>query len=217
MSMTLERNNSRSLIIGLTGPYCAGKNHIAALLERRGLPVLDVDKLGHQVIEIEKDAILARFGGAVLGENGSIDRKRLGNRVFGKPEELAALEGIIHPGVNRLTAEWINARQEKPCVINAALIHRSSVFERLDFIILVKAPVFIRLLRAKRRDRLSWGTLFKRFKSQKEFNSQYLKEKADIYTVNNGACLVFCPCLSRRALEKRIDAILSRGGIVQVS
>jgi dephospho-CoA kinase len=40
------------MIIGLTGKYCAGKNYIAVLLEARGLPVLDVDKLGYQTLEI---------------------------------------------------------------------------------------------------------------------------------------------------------------------
>jgi dephospho-CoA kinase len=37
-------------LIGLTGTYCAGKNHVASLLEQRRLPVLDLDKLGHEVI-----------------------------------------------------------------------------------------------------------------------------------------------------------------------
>ncbi|MDR2184052.1 MAG: dephospho-CoA kinase [Treponema sp.] len=202
--------NSNALI-GLTGIYCAGKNYVARLLEARGFPVLDVDKLGHEVLEAEKAAVMARFGPDILDAGGAVDRRLLGNRVFGKPEALNALEDIVHPAANRLTEAWI-ARQNGPCVINAALLHRSSVFKRLDFIILVRAPFLARLLRARRRDRLPLSQLIRRFKSQQEFISQYLIRKADIDTIDNPGYCGFCSSLYRRMLENRLDAILSRRG-----
>ena len=91
------------MLIGLTGLYCAGKNYIASILDSRGIPVLDVDKLGHQAIEREKEAIITRFGAIVLGTDGHIDRRALGKQVFGEPEALAALEAIVHPAANALT------------------------------------------------------------------------------------------------------------------
>jgi dephospho-CoA kinase len=203
-------------IIGLTGSYCAGKNHLALILERRFFPVLDVDKLGHKIIEREKEHLLARFGRDLLSANGKIDRKRLGAKVFGKPEELAALEEIIHPGVNRETLEWIDARKEKVCFINAALLHRSSAFDVLDAVILVKSPFLVRLLRARKRDRLPLGTLIKRFWSQRKFASQLFKEKADIYIVENSGCFGLRELFHRNKLENRIDEILSREGLTRV-
>jgi dephospho-CoA kinase len=214
-------------VIGLTGPYCSGKNLVASLLEKRSFPVLDVDKLGHQVIESEKDALLHRFGDCILGPDGRIDRKLLGEKVFGKPNELAALEEIIHPGINQLTLDWINAREEKICFINAALLHRSSAFELLDAVILVKAPLIIRLLRARKRDQLSWVSLFKRFRSQTKFfgtsfRTQLFMGKTDIYRVSN---LLGCSnsgysdflkiCL-RNKLERRIDEIISLEELTRV-
>jgi dephospho-CoA kinase len=197
----------RGRIIGLTGKYCAGKNYAARMLEARGFPVLDVDKLGYTVIENEREAILARFGPAVLGAGGAIDRRRLGALVFGKPDELAALEGIIHPGVNRMTEGWIRAQGGQSCVINAALLHRSSAFEALDAIILVKAPFLIRIFRARKRDRLPWTQLLRRFKSQRNFDPQYFQKKTDIYSVFNS--------WSSGLLERRLDRIISRIGMVQ--
>ncbi|MDR1374837.1 MAG: dephospho-CoA kinase [Treponema sp.] len=198
-------------LIGLTGTYCSGKNYVARFLEERGLPVLDVDKLGHEALEAEKAAVAARFGPDILGAGGAVDRRLLGDRVFGKPGELSALEDIVHPAANRLTEAWIG-RQKGPCVINAALLHRSGVFKRLHFIILVRAPFLTRLLRARRRDRLPLGSLIRRFKSQREFISQYLTQKADIYTIDNPGYCGFCSSLYRRRLENRLDAILSRKG-----
>jgi dephospho-CoA kinase len=212
-----ETKNCR--VLGLTGTYCAGKNQVARLLEQRGFPVLDVDKLGHLAIEAEKEAILARFGADLRGPDGTVDRRKLGARVFGKPEELAALEALVHPAANRMTDEWIDHQTGlgfKACVINAALLHRSSAFPRLDGIIMVRAPWFTRLLRAKRRDRLSWGALIRRFGSQKGFESQYFNKnftgKADIYIIENrGFSALFSRFWVKR-LEHRVDQILSAIG-----
>jgi len=199
------------MLIGLTGTYCTGKNHVAALLEARGLPVLDVDKLGYKVLETEKETIFAQFGGDLRMADGSVDRRLLGRRVFGKPEKLAALEAIVHPAANRLTSEWVAERGagDRTCVINAALLHRTPIFDRLDRIILVTAPYFTRLIRAKRRDNLSWMEILKRFASQKDFDSQYLSKNAEIYRVENpGLTGAGKPSKKlERRLEKFIEGI----------
>jgi len=199
------------MIIGLTGIYCAGKNHVASLLKTRNLPVLDVDKLGYQALESEKKVIYTQFAsdfqkaGKSWQPESPLDRHLLGKIVFGNPEKLAALEAIIHPVVNRETNEWA-AAQTGNCVINAALLHRSSIFNKLDCIILVTAPFFTRLLRAKRRDKLPWREILRRFASQKDFNTQYLSINAEIYRVGNPG---LCRTGSRNAkLQRQIDKIL---------
>jgi len=196
------------MIIGLTGVYCAGKNHVAALFEARGIPVLDVDKLGHKAIELEKEKIIALFGLDNL--NSGCFRRLLGQIVYKNPEKLAALEAIVHPIANRLTDEWV-AAQNGHCVVNAALLHRSSMFNKLDKIVLVKAPLLTRLFRARKRDKLPWREIFKRFKSQKDFNKQYLPINAgafsaEIHIVENPGIR------GALKLERRIDKILE--GIV---
>jgi len=206
-------------IIGLTGMYCAGKNHVASLLEQRGLPTLELDVLGHEALEAEKDAVAARFGGDIINPDGTINRRLLGKKVFGNPGELTALEAIVHPVVNRMTEQWIS-EQSGICVINAALLHKSSVFNSLDFIILVNAPLPTRLRRACRRDGLSCAALLGRFARQKDFYPQYLSGNADIYRVENPGFRTKPGVLSaaqHRAnakLERRIDEILTNEGIL---
>jgi dephospho-CoA kinase len=175
-----------------------------------------VDKLGHRALETEKSAILERFGEDILDRQGRIDRKLLGEKVFGKPGELAALEAIVHPAANRDTLAWIEEIGEKGgkhCVINAALLHRSSAFKTLDAVILVEAPLFTRFLRARRRDRLPWIALIKRFRSQNKFPSQYFKGKTDIYRVENRGYFGFFSRLLQARLKNQINEILSPLGI----
>jgi dephospho-CoA kinase len=203
------------VIIGLTGAYCAGKNHIAAILEKHGFPVLDVDKIGYKVIETQKQKIVSRFGEDILKADGTVNRKSLGSKVFGKPGELADLEAIIHPAVNLETAAWIEA-QQRPCVINAALLHRSSAFSTLSALIVVEAPLLTRFFRAKKRDKLSFKDLFRRFASQKSFSSQYFQKKTDIYRVKNPGYFGFIGFLGARFVKKpedRINEILSDLGL----
>ncbi|MCL2442686.1 MAG: dephospho-CoA kinase [Treponema sp.] len=203
------------MIIGLTGTYCAGKNHIAAIMEKRDYPVLDVDKLGYQVLESEKEAIYSKFGTDLRKINSSwqpenpLDRRLLGQVVFRNPDKLAILEAIIHPVVNRQTDEWV-AAQTGHCVINAALLHRSSIFRKLNCIILITAPFFTRLLRAKHRDKLPWRELFRRFTSQKDFYAQYLSINAEIYRVGNPG--LYQTGSRNIKLERQIDRIIERIG-----
>ncbi|MDR1389098.1 MAG: dephospho-CoA kinase [Treponema sp.] len=191
-------------IIGLTGLYCAGKNFVARIFLQRRIPVLDVDKLGYQAIDARTEALAGRFGGIV--ERGKIDRGLLGRRVFGNPGELAALEAIIHPAVNELTAEWLDS-QRGLCVINAALLHRSPALSRLCALVIVRAPPPVRFWRGLWRDKLPPGDLLRRFASQKNFPNprtyaQYLAPKTDIYTISNPAFG------SVKTLSKRVDTIV---------
>jgi len=198
------------MLIGLTGKYCAGKNHTAAILEKRGLPVLDVDKLGHTALEFKKNEVFSRFGDEVRNSDGSVNRRRLGEKVFGKKDEIIALEAIVHPQTDRMTMEWISSQNGKTCVINAALLHKTAVFGRLDCVLLVTAPFLVRLLRAKHRDRLPWISIFKRLMSQKRFTLQYLAGNADIYIVENPWTVGAGSAGKETKLERKIGEILSQ-------
>ena len=97
-------------IIGLTGPYCAGKNTYADLFLARGFSIIDVDTLGHDALLDAQDEIVTVFGNRILASNGTIDRKRLGSIVFASSPELVKLEKITHPRMVaaciRLLEQW---------------------------------------------------------------------------------------------------------------
>ena len=89
--------------IGLTGPIGCGKSTIARWLgERRGVVVIDADRVAREVLDPGEPALAAvveRFGVELLGADGALDRAALGRLVFADPAALRNLETIVHPAV----------------------------------------------------------------------------------------------------------------------
>lgn len=93
--------------IGLTGGIASGKSTVVELLREFGAATIDADKLGHQTYEPGTDtfrAVVAAFGDELVAEDGTIDRRVLGGKVFGKPDELKRLTDIVWPGIRALAA-----------------------------------------------------------------------------------------------------------------
>jgi dephospho-CoA kinase len=195
------------MLVGLTGLSCAGKNYVASLLEQRGCRVLDADELAHQVLDEQKEAVVSRWGDGILDQNGKVNRKELGAAVFGKREELCALEDLLYPAIDGKTLAWAEDNKDDICVVNAAVLHKSAAFEKLDFIVIVRAPFLTRLIRAKIRDKRRFGEIVRRFQSQKDFLSQYLRKNADTCIMENGGIGVFS---FRSSMGKKIDKLMTR-------
>jgi dephospho-CoA kinase len=94
----------RPFLIGLTGPIGCGKTTIGRMLSELGGFVIDADALARESTgpgEPTLGPIRERFGDAVFGPDGSLDRGALARIVFEDPAALADLEAIVHPEVRR--------------------------------------------------------------------------------------------------------------------
>jgi dephospho-CoA kinase len=198
------------MVLGVSGPMAAGKNLAAEILERKGWAAVDADLLVHEVIEEQKDEIVrafaseaGRLGLSLLKEDGSVNRRAIGQIIFGHPELVARQEGIVYPGVNRRIDRFLeeNRREGRNCLINATLLFKVPSINKIDRLLYVDAPLILRLLRAMRRDRLPLKQILSRFKSQGNLFSQYKKSTADIMRVWNTG--------SREQLERKIEKFLS--------
>jgi dephospho-CoA kinase len=156
------------MLIGLTGACCSGKNALAEILARAGWQCIDVDSLGHQALQLVKDQLGASFGSEALLADGNPDRAWLGKLVFSDANKLAALEALVHPKMFELADQAIDSAKAAgwPVCLNAAILYKMPQAARCDHIIEVKAICFLRLLRAKQRDRLPLRVIMARMRSQ---------------------------------------------------
>lgn len=99
-----------------------------------------------------KNAILDRWGEAVLGADGEIDRGRVGEIVFARPEELAWLEALLHPRVSARYLAWRDELSRLPdqpavCVTEVPLLYESGGDEHFDAVVVITASPEVRISR----------------------------------------------------------------------
>ena len=107
--------------IGLTGGIASGKSSVAALLEKRGCPVLDADLYAREALApgtSASKAVVARYGERVQkDEMSNIDRAGLAAIVFNDPNERSWLEQLVHPIVQRRFDDALRSLPDAPIVI----------------------------------------------------------------------------------------------------
>ncbi len=189
------------MIIGVTGKYCAGKNEVGRILKNKGMYQIDVDTLGHEVLEKEKEQIICRFGRQVLTPDGVVDRRSLGEIVFKDRNALNDLEEILHPGMVKRTEELIREHREGGGVVNAAVLFKMGLHRLCDRVFWVQAPLILRIRRGRKRDGLSYPAIIRRIWTQKALNPNKWKDVVDIYRVDNLG--------SPSRLEKTVMSLLS--------
>ena len=119
-------------ILGLLGGVASGKSLVSRQLAELGAVVLDADRAGHEALRLPsiEAAARERWGDAVFGLDGHIDRSKLAKIVFGPPpdgpKERKFLEELIHPEIGRrLLAQAELQKSGSPlAVLDAALILR---------------------------------------------------------------------------------------------
>ena len=139
--------------VGLTGNIGAGKSTVAELLVARGAALVDADKVAREVVEPGAPAyqpLIDRFGADILDAEGRIDRPSLAAKVFGHPDELEALNAIIHPaiGVAMIEGKDAYAGTDRIVVMDIPLLkefHRELL--ALDAVVVVDVPADVALER----------------------------------------------------------------------
>ena len=140
-------------IWGLTGSIGMGKSAVAAMLRREGVPVFDADAEVHKLQGPDGallPAIESRFPGTT-GPQG-VNRAKLGAAVFGHPQELKALEAIVHPAVAGFRSEFLRRNRSRRIVIlDIPLLFETKGRRKLNGVVVVSAPAWKQRVRVLAR------------------------------------------------------------------
>ncbi|HYF46570.1 MAG TPA: dephospho-CoA kinase [Acidimicrobiales bacterium] len=108
------------ILVGLTGGIGSGKSTVSARLAELGARVIDADAIVRELQEPGTEvfaAIVERFGEGVVAADGALDRQAVADIVFNDPDQLKALNEIVHPAVGVEIAERLKAAAETDDVV----------------------------------------------------------------------------------------------------
>jgi dephospho-CoA kinase len=178
-------------VICLTGGIASGKSTAARFLHQRGAHVIDADVLGHRAYQPGSPAhaqVVATFGEDVRAADGTIDRRALGGKVFGKPEELQRLTAIVWPAIRALAEEEI-ARERaagaaRIIVLEAAVLFEAGWQDLGDEVWVNIVDRDVAITRATQRDKVPQAAIEKRLDAQ--LSNAERVARADVVIDNNG-------------------------------
>ncbi|KRF03751.1 dephospho-CoA kinase [Paenibacillus sp. Soil766] len=177
--------------IGLTGGIACGKSTVSRMLVSRGALLIDADQIARDVVEPGSpvlEQVAAQFGQAVIGSDGSLQRKKLGEIIFGSPEARKQLEGLLHPPIRTRMRELMTLYERdyptKLVVVDVPLLIESNLVSMFEEIMVVYIPRHLQLERLMQRDGLSMETAQLRLDAQMSIEEK--RKLADIVIDNSG-------------------------------
>lgn len=179
-------------LIGITGKTGTGKSTIATILAQKlGGQYVDIDKIGHQATS---DPIITKklcdiFGNELLDANGTINRKKLGNIVFGNTNKMQILTDITWEYMEH-KLDYILLQKQQLFIFDWALLPKVKYWDMCDMKILIVSDDIVRRKRILERDHISEEYLEKRESATLDysklsfdyiFDNDYTKESMDSF------------------------------------
>lgn len=173
-------------IVGVTGGIGAGKSVVCRIFRAMGYPVFYSDQVAKEILNEDKSvrqAIINLFGTEAYIDGG-YHRQYIAQQVFQDNQLLSQLNQIVHPAVRNAFAIWQD-QQNAPILLNeAAILFETGMYKNYDAMILVTAPVDIRIKRVMNRDQVTAEEVKKRM--EKQWPDEKKQALADYIIVNDG-------------------------------
>lgn len=175
-------------IIGLTGGIACGKSNVSAALASVGATIIDGDLLSREAVAPGSrglEDIRAAFGDSVFHEDGTLNRRMLGDRVFQNPSEKAKLDGIMQPLIRSLTMARMEEAEHqgaKVCVLDMPLLYEFGYETLCDTVWCVYIPPEKQLQRLMERDHMTRQQALNRIASQMPAAEKAARAQTVIHT-----------------------------------
>ncbi len=187
------------MIIGLTGGMACGKSAAAEAFRAEGFESIDTDELVREILRDDprvKEALLSRYGVAVMTSEGEVDRKALAKIVFASSADLAWLESLLHPEVDRLWRERVSAEPERNWVIQVPLLFEAGMEDGFQATVCVAASPGVRRERIRAR---GMSDVEAASRDARQFPLEKKMDLADHVIINDG---------SRRFLREQVRELV---------
>jgi dephospho-CoA kinase len=158
--------------IALTGGIATGKSHVRAAFEALGVPTIDADGEARAAVAVGTPgwhAVRTRFGDAIVGADGELDRKALGHLIFTDASARRDLEAIVHPVVRRAIDAWFTALVSSGVAFGIAdipLLFETGRQAEFDGVIVAACSPDTQLRRLMERDHLAEKDAARRIAAQ---------------------------------------------------
>ena len=175
--------------LGLTGGIATGKSTVTRFFRQHDIPVVDADVIAREVVEPGTDGlaeIIKTFGTEILLEDGSLNRKKLGEIIFKDEDKREMLNQILHQEIHQkmmmAKEKWENERVPL-IVFDIPLLYEADYQSTFDAIMVVYVPEKTQIARLMERDELTVQQARDRIASQLPIEEK--KARADIVIDNS--------------------------------
>lgn len=203
-------------VIGLTGPIASGKSTVAEMLRQRGAEVIDADRVYRSLLVPGSglwERVVERFGPAIVGPDGEIDRTALAGMVFADPEALADLDRITHPAVVAEIGSRITRSSAPVVVVEAVKLVQSGLASDVDALWFVTADPETRLHRLMTRSGMDEAGARARIAAAPDIVPECvevcatIKNSGDLASTSRAVDAAWGAVQSRAAKEKQMHSL----------
>ena len=173
-------------VVGLTGGIGSGKSTVARIFQTLGIPVYNSDQRAKDLYSessVLKSAMISNFGPDIYQE-GKINRPKLAQIIFSDRAKLEVVNSLVHPLLEKDFLNWKSMQNSAYVVREAAILVESGGYKNCDYVVVVTAPVDIRVSRVVQRDRSTREDVLQRMKSQ--LPEEEISKHAHFCIRNNG-------------------------------
>lgn len=192
----------RFYVAALTGRSGTGKSYAANYLRKKGVAVIDGDVVAREVTQPGERGLRAYvkvFGRDILRDDGTLDRRKLGDIAFADPKKKKLLDEAIHPIIIDRLLDYFEEMKEDGvpfCVVEAGALIESGLYAACDKIILITANEETAIARITARDGITRAQAETRLSAQ--IREEEVRELSDVIITNDGTL---------KAFERKLDIL----------
>ena len=173
--------------IGITGGIGSGKSVVSQVLQSLGIPVFDCDAESKRLTAVHpviRQQLIALVGPEVFTVNGQLNKQLLANYLFASSGHVQRVNAIIHPVLKDYFRQWVPAQNAPMVAIESAILFEAGYDDVADTVIMVSAPLEVRIARAMQRDGSTREAVEERIRQQ--MDDEEKRRRSQFVIVNDG-------------------------------